>query len=207
MISTTIVACRSSPAGGSQASTWRISSVAPTSARNWAGMPSVGICRRVVTVKARSGRRPRPRCATGRRSRDLRGDELLVGEHRRHAARVGPEAGLGGDVHRTPLAAGAIEANSRARDLGSVPVSTLSDLVTRHTDLDPADVEWLHLLVGDWQLVSDLAFADLVLWLPTAGRASSRSPRPGRRPAPPCTTTTSWARQAPEGQRPQLERR
>jgi len=47
-------------------------------------------------------------------------------------------------------------------------VSTLSDLVARHSRLDPADVEWLHLLVGDWQLVSDLAFADLVLWLPTA---------------------------------------
>ena len=47
-------------------------------------------------------------------------------------------------------------------------MSTLSDLVTRYGALDPADVEWLHLLVGDWQVVSDLAFADLVLWLPTA---------------------------------------
>lgn len=48
-------------------------------------------------------------------------------------------------------------------------MSTLSDLVARHSQLAPADVEWLHLLVGDWQLVSDLAFADLVLWLPMAG--------------------------------------
>lgn len=47
-------------------------------------------------------------------------------------------------------------------------MSTLSDLVTRHGPLDAADLEWLHLLVGDWQVVSDLAFADLVLWLPTA---------------------------------------
>jgi len=46
-------------------------------------------------------------------------------------------------------------------------VSTLSDLVERHAELDAADVEWLHLLVGDWQFISDLAFADLVLWLPT----------------------------------------
>ena len=46
-------------------------------------------------------------------------------------------------------------------------VSTLSDLVARHGALEPADLEWLHLLVGDWQVVSDLAFADLVLWLPT----------------------------------------
>ncbi|MEY4639460.1 MAG: hypothetical protein RLY13_458 [Actinomycetota bacterium] len=31
-----------------------------------------------------------------------------------------------------------------------------------------ADVEWLNLLLSDWQLVADLAFADLVLWVPTA---------------------------------------
>ncbi|QRQ77449.1 sensor histidine kinase [Glutamicibacter protophormiae] len=38
----------------------------------------------------------------------------------------------------------------------------------RHkADLGPGDEDWLHLLVGDWQLVSDLAFADLVLWFPT----------------------------------------
>ena len=43
----------------------------------------------------------------------------------------------------------------------------MSDLISRHSDLDPADVDWLHLLVGDWQVISDLAFADLVLWLPT----------------------------------------
>ena len=46
-------------------------------------------------------------------------------------------------------------------------VSTLNQLVARHSDLAPTDVEWLHLLVGDWQIISDLAFADLVLWLPT----------------------------------------
>ncbi|WP_418276143.1 sensor histidine kinase [Isoptericola jiangsuensis] len=43
----------------------------------------------------------------------------------------------------------------------------MSDLIAEHTDLADGDVEWLHLLVGDWQIVSDLAFADLVLWLPT----------------------------------------
>ena len=31
--------------------------------------------------------------------------------------------------------------------------------------IEPADVEWLHLLVGDWQLLADLSFADLVLWV------------------------------------------
>lgn len=28
------------------------------------------------------------------------------------------------------------------------------------------DVEWIHALLGDWQIISDLAFADLVLWFP-----------------------------------------
>jgi len=46
-------------------------------------------------------------------------------------------------------------------------VGTLNDLVHEHTDLDEADVEWLHQLVGDWQLLSDLSFADLVLWVRT----------------------------------------
>lgn len=29
-------------------------------------------------------------------------------------------------------------------------------------------MEWLHLLVSDWQLLADLAFADIVLWVPTS---------------------------------------
>jgi two-component system, sensor histidine kinase PdtaS len=44
-------------------------------------------------------------------------------------------------------------------------VPTLNELVTAHTDLGASDVEWLHLLVGDWQMLSDLSFADLVLWV------------------------------------------
>jgi two-component sensor histidine kinase len=46
-------------------------------------------------------------------------------------------------------------------------VSTLSAIAARYGSVPPADLEWLHLLVGDWQVLSDLAFADLVLWLPT----------------------------------------
>jgi two-component sensor histidine kinase len=49
--------------------------------------------------------------------------------------------------------------------LGGVP--SLNELVRRHTTLTGADVEWLHLLVSEWQLLSDLSFADLVLWIPT----------------------------------------
>lgn len=46
-------------------------------------------------------------------------------------------------------------------------MSTLSDLVYAHGFSDPADVEWLHRLAGDGQLLADLAFADIVLWVPT----------------------------------------
>jgi two-component sensor histidine kinase len=44
-------------------------------------------------------------------------------------------------------------------------VPSLSEIVAAHGALEPVDVEWLHLLVGDWQMLSDLSFADLVLWV------------------------------------------
>ena len=45
-------------------------------------------------------------------------------------------------------------------------VPTLNDLARSHTSLAEADVEWLHSLVSDWQLLADLSFADLILWAP-----------------------------------------
>jgi two-component sensor histidine kinase len=45
-------------------------------------------------------------------------------------------------------------------------VPTLNEVLQSATDLAPAEVEWLQLLVGDWQLISDLSFGDLVLWVP-----------------------------------------
>ena len=42
---------------------------------------------------------------------------------------------------------------------------TLAELLHERSGLHGADVEWLHLLVGDWQLLSDLSFTDLVLWV------------------------------------------
>ena len=49
-------------------------------------------------------------------------------------------------------------------------VPSLSDLASRHTMLTGADVEWLHALVSDWQLIADLSFADLTLWAPVRDR-------------------------------------
>ncbi len=43
---------------------------------------------------------------------------------------------------------------------------TLTDLARGLTALTEADIEWLHALVSDWQLLADLSFADLVLWAP-----------------------------------------
>ncbi len=46
-------------------------------------------------------------------------------------------------------------------------MSTLADLLHGRTALARADVDQLHRLVGEWQLISDLSFADLVLWVRT----------------------------------------
>jgi two-component system, sensor histidine kinase PdtaS len=45
-------------------------------------------------------------------------------------------------------------------------VPSLSAVVRRHTDLDDADIAWLQRILADWQIIADLSFADLVLWLP-----------------------------------------
>ncbi len=45
-------------------------------------------------------------------------------------------------------------------------MATLTDLAWQFTPLTEGDVEWLHALVSDWQLLADLSFADLVLWAP-----------------------------------------
>lgn len=47
-------------------------------------------------------------------------------------------------------------------------MSTLSDLVYAQGRSSEADIEWLHRLAGDGQLLADLAFADIVVWVPTS---------------------------------------
>lgn len=43
-------------------------------------------------------------------------------------------------------------------------MAIFTDPIREDADFGPGDAEWLHLLVGDWQMVADLAFADLALW-------------------------------------------
>ncbi|TPW99909.1 ATPase, partial [Schumannella luteola] len=46
-------------------------------------------------------------------------------------------------------------------------MSTLSETVLAQERSSQADVDWLQVLVADGQLLADLAFADIVLWVPT----------------------------------------
>ena len=50
-------------------------------------------------------------------------------------------------------------------------MAVFTDPLHEHPHLSKADVDWLHALVGDWQLLSDLAFSDLVLWFPHSQEA------------------------------------
>lgn len=42
---------------------------------------------------------------------------------------------------------------------------SLDDIARVQTSLGAADVAWLHALVTDWQIIADLSFSDLVLWV------------------------------------------
>ena len=53
-------------------------------------------------------------------------------------------------------------------------------LLAARTTLDDAQIDHLQRLVGEWQLLSDLAFADLLLWVPVA---AARTARPAATPA------------------------
>ena len=44
-------------------------------------------------------------------------------------------------------------------------MATLAEILKRHSNASRSDIEWLHLLTAEWQLIADLVFADLVLWI------------------------------------------
>jgi two-component sensor histidine kinase len=46
-------------------------------------------------------------------------------------------------------------------------MAIFSEQIRQQTSVSQPDLEWLTLLLADWQMLADLAFADLVLWLPT----------------------------------------
>lgn len=50
-------------------------------------------------------------------------------------------------------------------------MATLQDLVRQHSDLDSGQLRHLRRLVASWGLLADLAFADLLLFVPANGRS------------------------------------
>jgi two-component sensor histidine kinase len=52
-------------------------------------------------------------------------------------------------------------------------MSALTELLAARTTLDDERIDHLQRLVSEWQLLSDLSFADLLLWVPVAGTSSS----------------------------------
>jgi two-component sensor histidine kinase len=85
-------------------------------------------------------------------------------------------------------------------------VASLQDVAARRTDLGRDDIDWLHQLVADWQLLADLSFADLVLWLPLSQRAGFVAVAQMR----PTTGPTAHhddvvGTEVPRGRRPQLD--
>ncbi len=58
---------------------------------------------------------------------------------------------------------------------------TLTDLA-RRAGIRGADLDWLHALISDWQLLADLSFADLVLWAPLPAGQNGDADAGGRPP-------------------------
>ncbi len=86
-------------------------------------------------------------------------------------------------------------------------VRTLADIASDRTDLDPAAIAHCELLLRDLGLLADLAFSDLILWLPVwnhAGYVAAAQARPS-------TSATRYPRDlvgsfTPRGRRPELDR-
>jgi two-component system, sensor histidine kinase PdtaS len=66
-------------------------------------------------------------------------------------------------------------------------MATLFDLLTEHTSLSTDDVAHLQRLAAEWQLLADLSFADLLLWVPADGGFLCAAQ------VRPTTTTTAYA--------------
>ncbi|MGW3472622.1 sensor histidine kinase [Saccharopolyspora sp. NPDC000995] len=54
-------------------------------------------------------------------------------------------------------------------------MSTLSDLLAEHTGLSGTAADHLQLVVAEWQLLSDLSFADFLLWVPIGPQGAPES--------------------------------
>jgi two-component sensor histidine kinase len=69
-------------------------------------------------------------------------------------------------------------------------MSALTDTLAARTSLSDAQVDHIARLVGEWQLLSDLAFADLLLWVPVALPAAEAGSVPAFLCVAQCRPTT-----------------
>jgi two-component sensor histidine kinase len=69
-------------------------------------------------------------------------------------------------------------------------MSALTDTLAARTSLTDAQVNHIARLVGEWQLLSDLAFADLLLWVPVAVPANEAGSEPAFLCVAQCRPTT-----------------
>jgi two-component sensor histidine kinase len=69
-------------------------------------------------------------------------------------------------------------------------MSALTDTLAARTSLTDAQVDHIARLVGEWQLLSDLAFADLLLWVPVAIPAAEAGSVPAFLCVAQCRPTT-----------------
>src|SRR5947199_8382394 len=72
----------------------------------------------------------------------------------------------------------------------STKMSALTDTLAARTALTDAQVAHIARLVGEWQLLSDLAFADLLLWVPVSIAAAEAGSEPAFLCVPQCRPTT-----------------
>ncbi|WP_375481559.1 sensor histidine kinase [uncultured Jatrophihabitans sp.] len=69
-------------------------------------------------------------------------------------------------------------------------MSALTETLAARTALDEGQVDHIARLVGEWQLLSDLAFADLLLWVPVAVPAAEAGSVPAFLCVAQCRPTT-----------------
>ena len=85
-------------------------------------------------------------------------------------------------------------------------MASLSGLARERTDLTDDDIAHLQSVVADWTLLADLAFGDLVMWLPTwndGGFVAGAQVRPSTGPTQ--VPDDVVGRFLPRGRRPELD--
>jgi two-component sensor histidine kinase len=93
------------------------------------------------------------------------------------------------------------------REGAAMPVRSLAEIAVDRTDLDPGAVTHCELLLRDLGLLADLAFSDLILWLPvwnSGGYVAAAQVRPSTVPTRYATDVVGTF--CPRGRRPELDR-